>query len=36
VLLPPDDADVDFERLPGWRYPSDHVMLAAELSVVDG
>jgi endonuclease/exonuclease/phosphatase family metal-dependent hydrolase len=36
VLLPPDDADVDSERLPGWRYPSDHVMLAAELSVVDG
>ena len=36
VLLPPDDADVDSERLPGWRYPSDHVMLAAELSVADG
>jgi len=33
VLLPPDAADVDPPRLPGWRYPSDHVMLAAEISV---
>ena len=31
VLLPPADADVAPERLPGWRYPSDHVALCAEL-----
>ena len=31
VLLPPADGDVAAERLPGWRYPSDHVALAAEL-----
>jgi endonuclease/exonuclease/phosphatase family metal-dependent hydrolase len=31
VLLPPADADVAPERFPGWRYPSDHVALAAEL-----
>ena len=31
VLLAPADGDVAAERLPGWRYPSDHVALAAEL-----
>jgi endonuclease/exonuclease/phosphatase family metal-dependent hydrolase len=31
VLLPPADADVAPERLPGWRYPSDHIALCAEL-----
>jgi len=31
VLLPPDEAEVEDGRLPSWRYPSDHVMLCAEL-----
>lgn len=29
VLLPPEQLDAD--RLPSWRYPSDHILLAAEL-----
>lgn len=31
VLLPPADDDLDASALPGWRYPSDHVALMAEL-----
>ena len=33
VLRPPEDADMAPERLPGWRYPSDHVALQAELTI---
>lgn len=33
VLLPPDDAAMAPERLPGWAYPSDHIALFAELYV---
>ena len=33
VLLPPDEDELDAERLPGWRYPSDHVALQAELEI---
>lgn len=33
VLLPPAEEDIDVERLPGWRYPSDHIALMVELSV---
>lgn len=36
VLDPPADDDVDPERLPGWRYPSDHVALFAELALPGG
>ena len=31
VLLPPADDELDPSALPGWRYPSDHVALMAEL-----
>ena len=34
VLQPPDPSGVDARRLPGWRYPSDHIALAAEISVL--
>eukprot|EP00811_Abedinium_folium_P005046 NODE_14647_length_1095_cov_7.121901.p1 GENE.NODE_14647_length_1095_cov_7.121901~~NODE_14647_length_1095_cov_7.121901.p1 ORF type:complete len:251 (-),score=80.11 NODE_14647_length_1095_cov_7.121901:284-1036(-) len=33
VLLMPADEDVDATRLPGWRYPSDHFALMADLTV---
>ena len=33
VLAPPAEGDVEPSRLPGWRYPSDHVALHAELLV---
>ena len=33
VLAPPDEDELDAERLPGWRYPSDHVALQAELEI---
>merc|ERR1719245_1559649 len=31
VLAPPDESDVEPERFPSWKYPSDHVALVAEL-----
>lgn len=34
VLRPPEDGDVPPERLPCAAYPSDHVALCAEFSVV--
>eukprot|EP01049_Picozoa_sp_SAG25_P013716 SAG25_NODE_2204_length_1840_cov_1.533601_2_plen_101_part_00 len=33
VLLPPRTSEVAAERLPGWRYPSDHIALFAQLRV---
>mmetsp|Transcript_105992 Transcript_105992/g.187745 ORF Transcript_105992/g.187745 Transcript_105992/m.187745 type:complete len:385 (+) Transcript_105992:80-1234(+) len=33
VLLPPDGKEVDPARFPGWRYPSDHVALFADVLV---
>lgn len=33
VLLPPLQEDVDEDRLPSWRYPSDHLALMADLSL---
>jgi len=33
VLLPPEEADIDSSALPGWRYPSDHIALMAELLI---
>ena len=33
VLAPPDEDELDAERLPGWRYPNDHVALQAELEI---
>ena len=33
VLLPPPEDEIDASALPGWRYPSDHVALAAELAL---
>ena len=33
VLAPPDEDEIDAARLPGWRYPSDHVALQAELEI---
>eukprot|EP00746_Dinoflagellata_sp_MGD_P014740 gnl/MRDRNA2_/MRDRNA2_132466_c0_seq1.p1 gnl/MRDRNA2_/MRDRNA2_132466_c0~~gnl/MRDRNA2_/MRDRNA2_132466_c0_seq1.p1 ORF type:complete len:274 (-),score=40.22 gnl/MRDRNA2_/MRDRNA2_132466_c0_seq1:12-785(-) len=33
VLLPPLEGDMDSARLPGWRYPSDHIALMARLRI---
>jgi len=33
VLAGPEPEEVGPERLPGWRYPSDHVALLAELQL---
>ena len=34
TLAVPVDADVEPTRLPGFRYPSDHVMIAARFELV--
>ena len=34
VLAPPAVADLEPARLPGMRYPSDHISLLAELEMV--
>jgi len=33
LLLPPHASDLDAARLPGFRYPSDHIALAAEFEI---
>ena len=34
VLAPPDASELEPARLPGRRYPSDHISLLAELTIV--
>ena len=31
LLAPPDEADLEPARLPGLRYPSDHLAIMAEF-----
>jgi len=33
VLLPPPESSIDEQRLPGFRYPSDHIALIADLRI---
>lgn len=34
VLAPPQDETIETERLPSWRYPSDHIALMADLRLL--
>ena len=34
VLAPPQEAELEPARLPGLRYPSDHLSLVAELEIL--
>jgi mRNA deadenylase 3'-5' endonuclease subunit Ccr4 len=33
ILLPPDDSDIEPGKLPGMRYPSDHIALGARFAI---
>lgn len=34
VLAPPQEAELEPGRLPGLRYPSDHLSIVAELEIL--
>ena len=34
VLAPPQEAELEPARLPGLRYPSDHLSLVAEFEIL--
>ena len=34
ILAPPQEAELEPARLPGLRYPSDHLSLVAELEIL--
>ena len=36
LLAPPKDADLEPARLPGFRYPSDHLAIMAEFAPWNG